>query len=333
MKLGIWTPLPHVMQPEPTIETALQELTTKGVGEKVDRSFAFALAAVRRAEELGFEITLIAERLVAPDLECWVAASAIAAHTSKIQIMTAAHPGIYTPQIIAKMGASLDRLSGGRFALNVVPGRRAEEFALFGNGEQPFLSDAARRYRRMDEFISVIRALWGEEDCSFEGEFYALNHARLATKTVRTPAPPIYAASGSDAGKEIVARQCDAWFVSHESGLAAYESNVRRIAADIEDMRERSARFGRSLSFGISTHVICRSTAESALAEARELESNPTANVAAKALGAGLVGTPDIVLERIERYRKCGVDCLMLQFHPMLDGLEAFAAELMPHLR
>jgi dimethylsulfone monooxygenase len=116
MRLGIWTPLPHVMRPEPEIETALSELSSQGVGGKVDRSFAFALNVVRRAEELGFDTTLVAERLVAPDLECWIVASALAAQTSRIEIMTAAHPGLITPQIVAKLGASLDRLSGGRFA-------------------------------------------------------------------------------------------------------------------------------------------------------------------------------------------------------------------------
>jgi FMNH2-dependent dimethyl sulfone monooxygenase len=93
----------------------------------------------------------VAERLVARDLEAWVVSSALAVLTNRIQIMTAVHPGIVTPQMVAKTGASLDRLSGGRFAVNVVPGRRAEELELFGNGS--WISDTTRRYTRMDEFI------------------------------------------------------------------------------------------------------------------------------------------------------------------------------------
>jgi FMNH2-dependent dimethyl sulfone monooxygenase len=331
MRFGLWAPLPHTIRPEPIITQALEELGTKGVGRPVDRSFQFVLEAVHRAEELGFHTTLVAERFVARDLEAWIVAAALAAHTSKIEILTAVHPGIVTPQVVAKMGASLDRLSGGRFAVNIVPGRRADEFELFGNGA--WLTDSEQRYRRMDEFIQVMKRLWTEDSVDLDGQFYKVHNGHLATKTVRTPCPPIYAASGSEAGMEIVARECDTWFVSHEPGLAAYEGNVRKIAADIENMRRRSAAHGRTLGYGISTYVICTETSEAAEAEARSLDAVPEANVAAKALGAGLVGTPDVIAERIRRYQDCGIDCLMLQFHPMMDGLETFAQRVMPLLR
>lgn len=63
------------------------------------------------------------------------------------------------------------------------------------------------------------------------------------------------------------------------------------------------------------------------------MEQIPDANVAAKALGAGLVGTPEIIADRIRLYQEAVIDCLMLQFHPMKDGLEKFAAEGMPLIR
>src|SRR5215203_5618102 len=177
MRLGLWAPLPHTILPEPVITEALHELGTDGLGLPFDRSFTFVLDVVRRAEALGFDITLVAERLVARDLEAWVVSSALAALTSRIQIMTAVHPGIVAPQVVAKMGASLDRLSGGRFAINVIPGRRVEE-------------------------------------C----DFYVVEGGRLATRVMRRPRPPVYAASGSDAGKDIIARCCDTWFASVEPG-------------------------------------------------------------------------------------------------------------------
>ena len=105
MRFGLWTPLPHVMQPEPEINAALADLGTAGQGGATDRSFRFALDSVRRAEELGFDITLVAERFVARDLEAWVVASALAVLTSRIEIMAAIHPGMINPQVVAKMGA------------------------------------------------------------------------------------------------------------------------------------------------------------------------------------------------------------------------------------
>ncbi len=331
MRLGLWAPLPHTIRPEPEISRALEELGTQGLGLPQDRSFRFVLETVLRAEEIGFDITLVAERLVARDLEAWTISSALAVLTKRITIMTAAHPGIIQPQIVAKMGASVDRLSGGRFAVNVVPGNRPHEFDLYGNGS--WLTDKQKRYQRMEEFIAVLDGLWTQESFSLDGEFFKIKDGSLATRTMTKPRPPIFAASSAELGKDVIARYCDTWFISHAPGLQAYESNAAAIAADISDMRERAAHNGRSLGYGLSTYVICTATLEQAEAEAAELAKTPDANVAAKALGAGLVGTQQIIAERIHRYEAMGIDCLMLQFNPMRDGLETFASEVMPLIR
>ena len=76
-----------------------------------------------------------------------------------------------------------------------------------------------------------------------------------------------------------------------------------------------------------------KQTQEAAENSAIALDATPGANVAAKAIGAGLVGTPTVIADRIRRYEDCGIDCLMLQFHPMKDGLQQFAHEIMPRLR
>lgn len=330
MKLGVWAPLPHTIGREAEVDLALEELGSPGRGLPVDRSYAFVRDVVKRAENLGFDITLVAERLVARDLEAWVVASALAVETSRIEIMVAAHPGIYPPQLIAKMAASLDRLSGGRACLNIVPGRRSHEFELYGN--HGWLDDSEARYGRIDEFVRVLKGLLRAEPFTLEGRFYTVRDASVATKPLR-PHVPIYAASGAPQGQEIIARECDLWFVSCEPGHANYEKNVALIRADIKAMRERAARHGREIGFGLSTHVAFGDTAEEAIEEARRIESDPASAVAAKGLGAGLVGTPRAIAERIRLYEEMGMTCLMLQFHPMREGLERFARDVMPLIR
>ena len=54
------------------------------------------------------------------------------------------------------------------------------------------------------------------------------------------------------------------------------------------------------------------------------------ASTAARALGAGLVGTPELVAERMRRYEEIGVELFLMHFHPMLEGLDNFAAKVMP---
>src|SRR6185312_7555701 len=155
MYFGIWTPLPHTIRPEPRMDRALAEI--KAVPNLVGRrdgTFEHACDVVRRADELGFHTTLIAERFLGPDLSAWVLASALA---------------MVTPQVVAKMASSLDRISGGRAALNIVNGWWMEEFDLFSNGT--WIGDS-ERYPRMGEYIRVIKGLWTDPDFNFDGAFY-----------------------------------------------------------------------------------------------------------------------------------------------------------------
>lgn len=334
MRLGIWTPLPHTVRVEPEMAVAIDELSHQGKGGTTDRSLAVALAVVKRAEELDFATTLIAERHIGPDLEAWIMAAAMIAETNSIELMVAAHPGIIHPQLAAKMGASLDRISGGRFAINVVNGWYQKEFEVFGNGT--WLDRTEERYHRMGEFMQVLKGLWCEERFDFDGDYFQLEDAVLPIKTLQMPNPPIYAASSAAQGMDQVARYANVWFVGYEPGFDDAAHNIERIARDVEHMRGLSADYGRTLKFGISAHVICAETRKEAVEQARALEAYGARDrislVAAKALGAGLVGTPDDIFERLNALHQIGIDTPMVHFHPMLDGLETFAKEVVPRL-
>lgn len=335
MKFGIWTPLPHTYRIEPAMEAAIADLTTPGAGGADGRSFRLAADLLKRGEALGFVSSLIAERHLGPDLSAWMIAAALIAKTERMELLVAAHPGIYTPAVVAKMGASFDRISGGRFALNVVNGWFREEIELFGNGA--WLDRTEARYRRMDEYVAVIKALWTGETVDFDGEFYKVTNGRLPIRPVQRPHPPIYAASTAPAGKDTIARLCDWWFVAYEQTFAGIEGNMIRIADEIAGMNDLAARYGRTVSYGISAHVICcdseSEAAECALALEEYGERDPVSKVAAKALGAGLVGTPRRIVERLKYYEEIGLHMAMVHFFPMRDGMETFAAEIMPAFR
>src|SRR5438128_2775914 len=254
VKLGIWTPLPHTIPAEPRLDAAIVDLRTRGVGAEVDRSLQFAIDVVTRGEHYGAVTTLIAERFLGPDLEAWMLSAALAGKTQSIELMVAVHPGIVAPQVVAKMGASLDRISGGRFAVNIVNGWFEEEFNLFSNGA--WLGDETRRYRRMDEFIRVMKGLWTEDSYSFDGEFDTVDGGSLPIKTLRTPYPTIYAGSRAGPGKEIVARECDVWFVAYQPSYGLYEENARSIQREVQAMETRARALGRTIRHGISAHVI-----------------------------------------------------------------------------
>jgi len=348
MQFGIWTPLPHTIRPEPRMDAAVAVIKQEaGLAGRDDGTFAFACDVVRRADELGFDVTLIAERFLGPDLSAWVLASALAMVTKRIELMVAVHPGMVTPQVVAKMGASLDRISGGRCALNIVNGWWMEEFELFSNGS--WIGDA-ERYPRMGEYIEVIKGLWTDSDFNFDGAYYRA-HVRAAltgadgkvvvpsageivARPSRRPYPPIYAASRSPDGKAVIARHCDVWFGEYKPGHRNFEANIARMAEDFRAMDGLAAQYGRRLRYAINPQVICCDSQAEAerLADEAERDAGPRDRMV-NALGAGLVGTPQTIAERLRRYEAIGLDCVMLRFTPMLEGVETLGSKVIPLLR
>ncbi len=198
------------------------------------------------------------------------------------------------------------------------------------------LPEGADRAARLGEFVRVLRGLWTQEAFSFSGRFYTVDKASLPLKARRSP-PPIYAASRSPEGKALVAESCDVWFADYVPDYRLYDDNLAVMTQEIAEMKALAAGHERELGIGLSAHVICADTQDDAHAQAEEMldygKRSRIAAVAARGLGAGLVGTPELLAQRIETYSRIGVDCLMLRFHPMAEGLANFAEEVVPLLR
>jgi len=231
------------------------------------------------------------------------------------------------------MGASIDRVSGGRFCVNIVNGGRPHEFAVFGD----WIEQSEARYRRMEEFIQVMRGMWVSDDFTFQGEFYKVAHGTVPTKSVRTPHPPIYAASRVDEGMNVVSRNCDLWFVNYDKNFRNYEASLKRVESEIGMMEQRVGALGRKMGYGINACLLMADTDEQAIAMAdgwmEQLARDPSIGSASGGVGAGIIGSRKTVIERIRRYIDMGVELFMFQFYPMREGLEVFANEVLPELR
>jgi FMNH2-dependent dimethyl sulfone monooxygenase len=331
MRLGIWCPAPLSIRPDARVKAAFDSLTSHGGG--VDQNYLYAIDVLQRAEELGFSLTLIAQRFFGPDLDSWVFATAVATQTQAMDVMAAVHPGIVDPRIAAKWAASIDRISGGRFCVNVVNGSRPQEFEVFGK----LLASGEARYRRMHEFIQVMKGMWTHQDFKFEGEFYSVTYGTVPTKSVRVPHPPVYAASRVDEGMNVVAQECDAWFVNTERDYRRYDDSLRRVETEVGLMNKRCAEIGRRMKYGLSACILMADTDADAIAIAdgymAQLEHDPSIRSASSAVGASIIGSPRTVLERIRRYQSLGIDLFLLQFYPMRQGLEEFANTILPELK
>src|SRR5919106_905026 len=107
--------------------------------EQMQATWDYNRRLAQRSEELGYDVTLIAELnlndikgVEAPALDAWSTAAAVAAVTTQIEIMVAVRPTFHPPALLAKQAASLDQLSGGRITLNVVSSWWAEEARMYG---------------------------------------------------------------------------------------------------------------------------------------------------------------------------------------------------------
>jgi FMNH2-dependent dimethyl sulfone monooxygenase len=306
-----------------------------------------------RSERIGFDVTLVAELNLndikgpdAPALDAWTTAAALASVTQHLELMVAVRPTFHHPALFAKQAANIDRISGGRLALNVVSSWWKDESAQHG---LPF-DEHNRRYERTEEWLSVVKGMWTQSRFSHAGPLYLIDGAIVEPKPARTPWPPIYAGGESDAAKNLIARHADAYVMHGDPP----ETIARRIA-DMRERRERLAPEAPPLLFGVSGFVVCRKTDDAARREiARITDVRASArgysnyeqwiagtrleqrvsledySVSNRGLRSGLVGTPQTIAERLDAFERAGVNLTLLQFSPQAEEMERFAEEVIP---
>jgi len=195
--------------------TNLGRLVLSNVPEHTDWTFAYNAWLAQIAEEVGFDYSLIAARYIfasgkGDHLEAITTAVGLATITNRIKLIAAVHPGLLHPGVVAKMGATIDHISGGRFGVNVVSGWFRKEFYAYG---EPWL-EHDERYRRSEEFIQVLRGLWVEEEFTFQGDFYRIHDAWIQPKPIYHPHPPIFQGGNSKAARQMAARYSDWYFMN-----------------------------------------------------------------------------------------------------------------------
>ena len=202
--------------------------------EHMEATFDYNKRVAQRAEQVGFDISLLAELnlndikgATAPVLECWTTAAALAAATSKLELMNAIRPGFRLPAVTAKMAANIDHISGGRFSLNVVSAWWEQEMREYGG--QWVAHD--QRYDRTREFIEVMRGMWSQQEFSYEGKYYKIEKAHLEPKPIRKPWPTLYAGGESEDAKQMISTYCD--------GYLMHGDPPENVVPKIQDMASR----------------------------------------------------------------------------------------------
>ncbi|MFG1293727.1 LLM class flavin-dependent oxidoreductase [Xanthobacter versatilis] len=340
LRIGVWAP---VHGPR----AALQD-----PAEPFNASWEHNRDTVLQAEALGYDATLVAQHTVNPhlpdhdQLEAWTASAALAALTSRIEIIAAIKPSLYHPVVLAKMALQIENISRGRFAFNLVNAWNRAEFEKAGI---PFGEHDAR-YTYGREWITVVEKLIRGESVTHTGENFALTDYQLNPKDLHRARPRIYLGGESEPARALAADAADVFFINGQP--------LEDVTAFITDLRRRPRTLA-PLSFGLAAFVIARDTEREAREEYQRLAALAARDAGVRAAqaartdpnvvmvktfakservgtnggtAAGLVGSYDQVAERIRAFHAAGIELFMLQFQPLTVELARFAREVFPRL-
>ncbi len=313
-----------------------------------------ALQGALLAESLGYDSLWVADHLMLGQeqaiLEGWTSLAAIAGATQRARLGLIHQAHFFRhPAVAAKMIATLDQISGGRFIYFADTGTRADEHHAYGLNHPDAMAD------RMDDFLEGLDLtvrLWqttAARPLTYAGRFYHLQNAVCAPPPVTQPHPPIWLGEAHPLTLAACARLAQGWN-SGPVGLA----ELRRRLADLRAACQQAGRAYDELELSYETQILITPDREGVRARLRAMlaltpagaETPADADFLAFVSGAtdsypraltetGLVGTPNEVLAQVRAYLDLGVTHFMLWFMdaPLTGGMRLFSEQVAPAVK
>ncbi|WP_260955892.1 dimethylsulfone monooxygenase SfnG [Pseudomonas citri] len=332
-------------------------LVVSKIAQRTDWGIAYNRKLAQIAEEAGFDYALTQIRFTAGygaeyQHESVAFSHALLAATTRLKVIAAVLPGPWTPSVLAKQIATIDNLTNGRVAINVVSGWFKGEFTAIG---EPWL-EHDERYRRSEEFISALKGIWTTDNFTFRGDFYRFRDYTLKPKPLQQH-PEIFQGGSSRAARDMAARVSDWYFTNGNT--------VEGVKAQVDDIQAKAAANQHKVKVGVNAFVIARDTEEEARAVLAQIidQADPEAvnafGDAAKQAGqaspegegnwakssfedlvqyndgfkTNLIGTPQQIAERIVALKAAGVDLVLAGFLHFQEEVEYFGRKVLPLVR
>lgn len=309
------------------------------------------------ADEAGFEAIIAAARWRGYAGEAhWAQqtyegmpwAAGIASATKRLVVFATVHVPLYHPVQIAKLSSTIDHISGGRFAMNIVSGWNVKEFDMFDYVQR----EHDDRYAYSAEWTSFLKRLWTEqEEFDLDDTYFHSRGAFSEPKPIQSPRPPLMSAGSSDAGRQFAATHADLAFVTGRS--------VEELASAAADVRRRAEDLGRNIQVWAAGVMICGETEADARrmfdyyvtenGDAKAAEDSLRLQVMGKgesvkwevtpemikermvgSLGNRLIGSPEQVVDGIQRLSDAGIDGMACSWFDYEAGIETFRDLVQP---
>ncbi|NJN94039.1 MAG: LLM class flavin-dependent oxidoreductase [Anaerolineales bacterium] len=223
------------------------------------------------------------------------------------------------PALLAKMAATLQGLSGGRFILGLGAGWKEEEYHAYGYDFPPL----PVRIAQLAEVVQICRAMWdpAQPEATFHGQHYRIEKAVCQPKPV--PPPPVMIGGGGEKLMlRLIAQHADWWNLVGVTP-ETYAHKIKVLAQHCADVGRDPASIRKTWA-GVISLASTRQQAEAAM---RSYPIWPE--------DTPILGTPAQVITQLQHYTSLGVNCFIFGFadEPGVEGINLFIDEVMPHFK
>ena len=311
---------------------------------------------VKRADSLGYRNVLCPSSYqVGQDTLSFVAG--MANNTQQINFLAAVRCGEIHPPMLARTIATLDHMLEGRLTINIISSD------LPGN-----ILSSKERYARSREVIQILKQAWIKDSIDFHGKYYKINLPTAPVKPYQQNGGPLlYFGGYSNEGVDLCAEHCDVYLMwpETEKKLQTLMSNMTQKASNYE----RSVVFGlrlhvivretekearvyaesllSKLDFEFGTAIRNRAQDATSLGVMRQSQLRDEADtkhyvernlwtgigLARSGCGAAIVGNPDQVVSKINRYIEMGIRSFIFSGYPHKQECELFAKYVLPRIK
>ncbi|MDP6452200.1 MAG: TIGR03560 family F420-dependent LLM class oxidoreductase [SAR202 cluster bacterium] len=310
------------------------------IGIQIEPQFGFSYEDIRDlgklAEDVGFNSLWCSDHLFldanSENKDCldpWIVLAGLAVETTILRLGTLVScVSFRTPQMLARISAAVDAMSGGRVDFGLGAGWKQLEYEAYGI---PFPS-AKERVDRFEEALEIITRMWTEARPSYQGSYYQIENAFMSPKPTQSPHPPIWVAGAQPRVLGLASR------FAQGLNVAGFPP-VERYSEVLDGLRAACQKTGRDYDSIKKSHFTGVAIAnDQAGVDALANDIAGERGVTVDELLAnyrGVIGTPDQVTEYLRPFVDLGAEQFMLVFpyQREVESVQLVAKQVLPRLR